>query len=60
VLLMSGVASQDAFHLALAERLLETAIGAGLALVYGVAVPSGSRRLAHSRAAVAGSPGTEA
>jgi len=38
VLLMSGVASTQAFEVTLRDRLLETAIGAGLALALGVGV----------------------
>ena len=51
VLLMSGVAGPRVFQVSFAERLLETAIGAGLALVFGVALPAGLRRLARRRAA---------
>jgi Fusaric acid resistance protein-like len=52
VLLLSGVASEDAFGISASERLLETALGAALALTLGVAVPSALRRLATRRAPV--------
>jgi hypothetical protein len=46
VLLISGVAGTRAFDVSFAERLLETALGAGLALSFGVAIPSGLRWMA--------------
>jgi uncharacterized membrane protein YccC len=46
VLLASGVASRDEFAISFVERLGETALGAGLALLFGVAVPLGLRRVA--------------
>jgi hypothetical protein len=49
VLLMSGVSGRDAFDLSFAERLVETAIGAGLALTFGVAIPYALRWLARRR-----------
>ncbi len=39
VLLMSGVSSTQQFQLSFHDRILETAIGAGLALVFGVIIP---------------------
>jgi Fusaric acid resistance protein-like len=51
VLLVSGVGSKKEFDVSFVERLGETAIGAGLALTFGVAVPFALRRLAPSRAA---------
>jgi uncharacterized membrane protein YccC len=52
VLLISGVAGTHAFDVSFAERLLETALGAGLALSFGVAVPYWLRWLARRRARV--------
>ena len=49
VLLASGVASRNAFAVSFVDRLLETAIGAALALLFGVAVPYTLRALASSR-----------
>jgi uncharacterized membrane protein YccC len=46
VLLMSGVAGPHVFEVSVAERLLETALGAGLALTFGVAVPFAVHRVA--------------
>jgi hypothetical protein len=40
VLLVSGLAGEDVFAVSFVERLVETAIGAGLALAFGVALPS--------------------
>jgi uncharacterized membrane protein YccC len=40
VLLISGVEGPRPFAVSFADRLLETALGAGLALLFGVAVPS--------------------
>jgi hypothetical protein len=51
VLLMSGVAGTQVFEVSFAERLLETALGAGLALSFGVAIPAGLRWLGRRRAA---------
>ena len=51
VLLMSGVASTQVFEMSFAERLLETALGAGLALSFGVALPAGLGWLGRQRAA---------
>jgi uncharacterized membrane protein YccC len=39
ILLMSGATSRSAFDISFAERLVETAIGAALALTFGIAVP---------------------
>lgn len=39
VLLLSGATSRSAFDISFAERLVETAIGAALALAFGIAVP---------------------
>jgi hypothetical protein len=39
VLLLSGALSRNAFEVSFAERLFETAIGAALALLFGVAIP---------------------
>jgi hypothetical protein len=39
VLLLSGVSSRQEFSMAFHDRVLETAIGAGLALVFGVGIP---------------------
>ena len=50
VLLISGVSGIHEFKVSFAERLLETALGAGLALTLGVAIPSGLRWLASRRA----------
>jgi hypothetical protein len=44
VLLLSGASSRSAFHISFSERLLETAIGAALALTFGIALP----RLVHA------------
>jgi uncharacterized membrane protein YccC len=59
VLLMSGVAGGHLFQVSFAERLLETAIGAGLALTVGVALSSGLRWLARRRAAANPAPQTQ-
>jgi hypothetical protein len=56
VLLISGVAGMHVLEVSFAERLLETALGAGLALTFGVAIPSGLRWLARRRTAAAASP----
>ena len=56
VLLMSGVAGTRVFEVSFAERVLETALGAGLALTFGVAIPSGLRWLARRRAAASPVP----
>jgi hypothetical protein len=45
VLLLSGVAGRQVFQISFAERLLETAIGAGLALTFGVAFPAAVREM---------------
>ena len=45
VLLMSGVSSADEFKLAFADRLLETTIGAVLAIGFGIAGPAALRSL---------------
>jgi hypothetical protein len=45
VLLISGVAGRQVFQISFAERLLETAIGAGLALTFGVAFPAAVREM---------------
>jgi uncharacterized membrane protein YccC len=39
VLLLSGATSRSAFDISFAERLVETAIGAALALTFGIAIP---------------------
>ena len=39
VLLMSGVSSTQQFQLSFHDRILETVVGAGLALVFGVLIP---------------------
>ena len=44
VLLMAGVAGEDAFAVSFVERLLETALGAALALAFGTAAPALLRR----------------
>jgi len=44
VLLLSGASSRSAFDISFSERLVETAIGAALALTFGIAVP----RLVHA------------
>jgi len=51
VLLISGVSSTPEFDISFAERLLETALGAGLALTFGVVIPAGLRWLTGGRAA---------
>ena len=51
VLLISGVSSTHEFDISFAERLLETALGAGLALTFGVVIPAGLRWLTGRRAA---------
>jgi uncharacterized membrane protein YccC len=45
VLLISGVAGRQVFQVSFAERLLETAIGAGLALTFGVGFPAAVRAM---------------
>ena len=45
VLLLSGVAGRQVFQISFAERLLETAIGAGLAVTFGVAFPAAVREM---------------
>ena len=45
VLLLSGISGTHEFDISFAERLLETALGAGLALAFGVAIPAGLRWL---------------
>jgi uncharacterized membrane protein YccC len=52
VLLLGGVAGADAFEVSFVERLLETALGAALALLFGVAIPA----LLRARRRVAGGP----
>jgi uncharacterized membrane protein YccC len=56
VLLISGVAGTRVFDVSFAERLLETALGAGLALSFGVAVPYGLRWLTRRRVAANPAP----
>jgi uncharacterized membrane protein YgaE (UPF0421/DUF939 family) len=56
VLLMSGIAGTRVLEVSFAERLVENALGAGLALLFGVAVPSGLRWLAGRRAAANPAP----
>jgi uncharacterized membrane protein YccC len=51
VLLLSGISGTREFDISFAERLLETALGAGLALTFGVAIPAGLRWLTRKRAA---------
>jgi Fusaric acid resistance protein-like len=51
VLLVSGVSGKDVFELSFVERLFETAIGAALALTFGVAAPAALRWLGRRRAA---------
>jgi uncharacterized membrane protein YccC len=58
VLLISGVAGAQVLEVSFAERLLETALGAGLALGFGVAIPSGLRWLARRRTAANPAPHT--
>lgn len=58
VLLMSGIAGTQVFEVSFAERLVETAVGAGLALLFGVAVPPGLRWLAGRRAPANPAPQT--
>jgi hypothetical protein len=41
VLLISGISGRHVFDVTFAERLLETAIGAGLALTFGITIPAG-------------------
>ena len=49
VLLLSGASSRSAFDISFSERLVETAIGAALALTFGIAIPWVlSRRLVHA------------
>jgi hypothetical protein len=50
VLLVSGAAGTRVFDVTFAERIIETALGAGLALTFGVAIPSGLRWLTRRRA----------
>ena len=57
VLLISGVEHPRPFAVSFADRLLETALGAGLALLFGVAVPAGLRR-ARAAAPRPGRPGS--
>ena len=45
VLLMAGVTSTQKFEVSFRDRLGETAIGAALALAFGVALPTAARRL---------------
>ena len=49
VLLMSGVAGTQVFEVSFAERLLETAPGAGLALIFGVSIPRGAMACPQAR-----------
>jgi uncharacterized membrane protein YccC len=58
VLLISGVAGTHTFDVSFAERLLETGLGAGLALSFGVAIPAGLRWLARRRTAANPTPQT--
>ena len=58
ILLMSGIAGTQVFEVSFAERLVETAVGAGLALLFGVAVPPGLRWLAGRRAPANPAPQT--
>jgi len=51
VLIVSGVSSKNEFDVSFVERIGETAIGAGLALTFGVAIPWALRRLGFRRAA---------
>jgi len=51
VLLISGISGTREFDISFAERLLETALGAGLALTFGVVIPAGLRWLTRNRAA---------
>ena len=44
VLLLSGASTRSAFDISFSDRLVETAIGAALALTFGIAVP----RLVHA------------
>ena len=57
VLLMSGVSSTQQFQLSFHDRILETVIGAGLALLFGVVVPRAARRDGRARPRA---PGTAA
>jgi uncharacterized membrane protein YccC len=60
VLLASGAAGTHVLDVTFTERIAETALGAGLALTFGVAIPSGlrwfTRRRAAGRPASASSP----
>ena len=49
VLIVSGIGSEHEFDVSFVERLGETAIGAALALTFGVAIPWALRRLAPRR-----------
>jgi uncharacterized membrane protein YccC len=50
VLLLSGTLSRNAFEVSFAERLVETAIGTALALLFGVAIPFVLELIARGRA----------
>jgi hypothetical protein len=50
VMLVSGAAGTHALDIAFTERITETALGAGLALTFAVAVPSSLRWFARKRA----------
>ena len=56
VLLISGISGTREFDIFFAERLLETALGAGLALTFGVAIPAGLRWLTRKHAATDPAP----
>ena len=56
VLLISGISGTREFDISFAERLLETALGAGLALTFGVAIPAGLRWLTRKHAATDPAP----
>ena len=50
VMLVSGAAGTHVLDVTFTERITETALGAGLALTFGVAIPSGMRWFARKRA----------
>ena len=58
VMLASGAAGTHVLDVAFAERIAETALGAGLALTFGVAIPSGLRWLTRRHAPGQPAPAT--
>jgi hypothetical protein len=56
VLLVSGISGTAEFQISFIDRIVETAIGAGLALACGIAIPAGLRWLAQQRSPVGPAP----